>query len=143
MNERIQEQPARPRVLVVDDDAEMREMLSGVLEPAGYEVVLASGATDLRRQLRATPVNVVLLDVQLKDGDGFELLKSIKAAWPRTEVIVLSGHLDLDTMVEAGRLGAFCYEAKPFGVPDLLRTIRLACEASQGGRQTSPGGGAA
>ncbi len=99
------------RILIVDDDAGYRKVLNGFLED-DYEVAEAASGEALRKALLEAQPDVVLLDVDLKDANGLEMLPSIKKRWPETEVIVLTGAAKDDTeavswAVEATKRGAF------------------------------------
>src|ERR1039457_2955974 len=117
----------KAKVLIVDDERDLRELLASVLEES-YEVAQAdSGAAVQKAFLQSAP-DVVLLDVKLPDVDGLDLIPQIKKCWPDTEVIVLSGHGTITMAVEAGRRGAYNFLSKPFEGEKLLADVKCAME---------------
>jgi response regulator RpfG family c-di-GMP phosphodiesterase len=107
----------RPRdagsVLVVDDEPELRAGLRRILAPAGYEIVEASSLSGARDVLASRPIDLVLLDLGLPDGNGMSLLAALQEVWPDTTVVVLSASSEVDDMREALRQGAVGYLHKP------------------------------
>ncbi|MBU6399030.1 MAG: sigma-54 dependent transcriptional regulator, partial [Verrucomicrobia bacterium] len=124
------------RILVVDDDTEVRHLLAAVLEREGHEVALVEDGRALETALGERPADVVLLDLKLPDADGLELLPVVKQAWPATEVIVLTGHATLDAAVEATKRGAYHFQKKPFEPKALLLSIDRALEHKQLNEET-------
>ncbi len=115
-------------ILLVDDDAPFRTVLAGELERLGFAVSgAATGAEALARLAEHEP-EVVLLDLRLPDMDGLEVLNAIRAKWPSIDVIMLTGHGSIDTAIEAIRLGAFDYVAKPCPMGELEIRIQRALE---------------
>jgi len=115
------------RILVVDDEVGIRELLSEILNDEGYEVQLAENA-DRARQLRnqARP-DLILLDIWMPDTDGITLLKEWANAGSLTmPVIMMSGHGTIDSAVEATRLGAYDFLEKPIALQKLLATVSRA-----------------
>ncbi|HKI72178.1 MAG TPA: response regulator, partial [Verrucomicrobiae bacterium] len=82
----------KTRIMVVDDDANMRDLMNTLLESEGYEVIPAESAAAAQAAFEGPQPDAVLLDLQLADGHGLDLLPSIKKTWPETEVIVLTGN---------------------------------------------------
>lgn len=120
-----------PRVLVVDDDPNVRKTLADILRLKGYETASAeSGAAGIAEAQRDF-ANVVLVDLRLPDMSGIEVMERIKAGSPLTEAIILTGHASLDTAVEATNKGAFSYLLKPYEIEKLLRHIHRALERQQ------------
>ena len=117
----------KAKVLIVDDDAGVRELLVTVLEDY-YEVSEAADAAALQKFFPQDPPDVVLLDVQLPDGSGMDLLPQIKKHWADTEVILLSGHGTITMAVEAGKRGAYTFLSKPFETEKLLADVKCALE---------------
>src|SRR6266478_5873117 len=101
------------KILLVDDQEELRALLSDSFRVRGYEVMEASDAAGLKACLTGPQPDVVLLDFKLPDADGLDLLPLIKREWPETESIVLSGYATLDSAVEATKRGAFHFQTKP------------------------------
>ncbi|ARP88178.1 response regulator [Bordetella genomosp. 9] len=124
------------RILVVDDEVGIRELLSEILYDEGHTVELAENAAQARAaRLRARP-DLVLLDIWMPDTDGVSLLKE----WGSQglldmPVIMMSGHATIDTAVEATRIGALDFLEKPITLQRLLKTISAAL---QRGRAPQP-----
>jgi two-component system, NtrC family, nitrogen regulation response regulator NtrX len=120
------------RILVVDDEADIRGLLKEILSEEGYEVDVAADATQARSS-RATQVpDLVLLDIWMPDTDGITLLRE----WSVTDgydcpVVMMSGHGTVETAVEATRLGAFDFVEKPLSLTKLLRTVERALDAGR------------
>src|SRR5947199_314013 len=102
------------KILLVDDQDELRKLLSESLRSRNYEVLEAADGASLKTAFSTTQPDVVLLDLRLPDADGLDLLSAIKRNWPETEVIVLSGYGTLDAAVEATKRGAFHFVTKPY-----------------------------
>jgi len=115
------------RVLVVDDEVGIRELLSEILYDEGHTVELAENAEQARQaRLRARP-DLVLLDIWMPDTDGVSLLKEWSAqGLLDMPVIMMSGHATIDTAVEATRIGAVDFLEKPITLQKLLRTVKTA-----------------
>jgi two-component system, NtrC family, nitrogen regulation response regulator NtrX len=120
------------RILVVDDEADIRGLLKEILSEEGYEVEVAADAAQARAS-RATQVpDLVLLDIWMPDTDGITLLRE----WSMTDgydcpVVMMSGHGTVETAVEATRLGAFDFVEKPLSLTKLLRTVERALDAGR------------
>lgn len=95
------------RILVIDDDPNVRKTLSGILHIKGYEVASAESGAAGMAEAQGAFVNVALIDLKLPDMSGIEVMEKIKADSPLTEAIILTGHASLDTAVEATNKGAF------------------------------------
>ena len=117
--------PTKPLVLVVDDDAGVREALRLILEQE-YGVVDAADGSAALSAVRAGPVDLVLLDILLPGVDGIEILKKLKTAAPGTPVIMVTGVKTIQTSVAAMKLGAVDYITKPFQDEELLGLVRGA-----------------
>ncbi|MGH8228051.1 MAG: sigma-54-dependent transcriptional regulator [Steroidobacteraceae bacterium] len=124
------------RILVVDDEADIRGLLKEILSEEGYEVEVAANAAEARAsRLRHTP-DLVLLDIWMPDTDGITLLREwSNAAIEECPVVMMSGHGTVETAVEATRLGAFDFVEKPLSLAKLLRTVERALEAGKRRRQ--------
>jgi two-component system nitrogen regulation response regulator NtrX len=120
------------RILVVDDEADIRSLLKEILSDEGYEVEIAADAAQARSlRARAAP-DLVLLDIWMPDVDGITLLRE----WSETTqegcpVVMMSGHGTVETAVEATRLGAFDFVEKPLSLAKLLRTVERALDAGR------------
>ena len=121
------------RILVVDDEADIRGLLKEILSEEGYEVEVAGRRHAGARSSRATHVpDLVLLDIWMPDTDGITLLRE----WSVTDgydcpVVMMSGHGTVETAVEATRLGAFDFVEKPLSLTKLLRTVERALDAGR------------
>jgi DNA-binding NtrC family response regulator len=124
------------KVLVVDDEQPIRELLSDVLQ-RDYQVVEAESGAALQKLFAETQPDVVVLDVRLQDANGLELLPLIKKRWSDTEVIVLTGQGTMEMALEAGRLGAYNFLAKPFENEKLLADMKCAMERKQQNQENS------
>ena len=126
----------KAKILIVDDEADLRNLLTSVLEDQ-YEVAQAVNGAALQKAFAQPPPDVVLLDVKLPDADGLELLPQIKKRWPDTEVIVLTGHGTISMAVEAGRGGAYNFLAKPFENEKLMADVKCAVERKEQNQENS------
>jgi DNA-binding NtrC family response regulator len=119
---------SNPTILLVDDDATFRRVLADELSERDFEVVVAgSGAEALQEAKRHEP-KVVLLDLQLPDMNGLDVLRAIRETSPFSEIIMLTGHGSIDTAIEAMRIGAFDYVPKPCPLDELEVRIHRALE---------------
>ena len=118
----------RIRALVVDDDADVRNLLTGVLTRSQMTVVEAASGGEAMTALGRDEFDVVCVDVRLPDHSGLDILRWARGAEIDTEFIVLTGHADVDTAVEAMRLGAYDFVAKPWKNVELLEVVRKAVE---------------
>lgn len=122
---------ARPdRILIVDDDPAMRELLRECLTPLGYDLTFGNSGRQALELLAATPFTVAILDLMLPDLSGTEMLRRIREPRPEIEIIVLTGYASLETAIEALRLGAYDYVTKPFDAHTIQTTVRRAVEKS-------------
>ena len=120
------------RILVVDDEAEIRNLISEILVDEGFEVALAENGTNARTLMEQFRPRLVLLDIWMPDIDGITLLKEWHEAGKLTNpVIMMSGHGNIGTAVEATRLGAYDYLEKPLSLAKLILTIKNALDASR------------
>ncbi len=124
------------RILVVDDEADIRGLLSEILAEEGYEVEVAADAASARRAAAREEPDLVLLDIWMPDMDGISLLREWNDKQSlRCPVVMLSGHGTVETAVEATRLGAFDFVEKPLSIAKLLRTAERALDAGKRRRQ--------
>jgi len=124
------------KILVVDDESDIRETLREVLADEGYEVEVAANAAEARAARAREEPDLVLLDIWMPDTDGITLLREwAEAHQLRFPVVMLSGHGTVETAVEATRLGAFDFVEKPLSLAKLLRTVEKALEAARRRRQ--------
>jgi two-component system, NtrC family, nitrogen regulation response regulator NtrX len=120
-------------VLVVDDEADIRELVSGVLEDEGYAVRTAADSTGALDAIEERRPSLVLLDVWLQGSklDGLQLLEQIKRRDPTLPILMISGHGNLDTAVAAIREGAVDFIEKPFEASRLLHLVDRATETDR------------
>ena len=120
------------RILVVDDEAEIRNLISEILVDEGFEVATAENGNSARTLMEQFRPRLVLLDIWMPDIDGITLLKEWHEAGKLTNpVIMMSGHGNIGTAVEATRLGAYDYLEKPLSLAKLVLTIKNALDASR------------
>lgn len=119
-----------PRVLIVDDEPGIRESLRGVLEDEGYACAAVETGEEALDEVSRNPYEVVLLDVWLTGMDGLETLQRIEELPPddRPEVIIISGHGNIETAVRATKLGAFDFLEKPLTIEKVLVVVKNAVE---------------
>lgn len=120
-------------VLVVDDEADIRELVAGVLEDEGYAVRSAANSTEALDAIESRRPSLVLLDVWLQGSrlDGLQLLEEVKRRDPSLPVLMISGHGNLDTAVAAIREGAIDFIEKPFEASRLLHLVGRATETDR------------
>lgn len=120
------------QILVVDDEAGIRELLREILEDEGYQVKLAENATAAREIRAHGRPELVLLDIWMPDSDGITLLKEWASSGQLTmPVVMMSGHGTIDTAVEATRIGAFDFLEKPIALQKLLATVKRALKRGE------------
>ncbi len=121
------------KILIVDDEIGIRELLSEILMDEGYDVQLAENAAAARAARQAAKPDLVLLDIWMPDTDGITLLKEWSANGQLTmPVIMMSGHGTIDTAVEATRIGAIDYLEKPIALQKLLSTVKRGLQRREG-----------
>jgi DNA-binding NtrC family response regulator len=119
------------RLLVVDDEANMRRVLASILAVDGHEVVEADGVRAAQRAFAGSPFDLVLTDQRMGDGDGLALLASCHEVDATVPVVVMTAFASVELAVEAMKLGAFDFVPKPF-VPEAVRAVvRRACERTE------------
>ncbi len=120
-------------ILVVDDEEDIRELISGILEDDGYSARMADGAGSALRAIAERKPALIVLDVWLQgsERDGIGVLEEVKALDPDLPVILISGHGTIETAVSAIRKGAYDFIEKPFTSQRLLMVIRRALETSR------------
>lgn len=119
------------KILVVDDDPNLRKTLTDILSIKGYEPLVAGSGTEAIAAMAQGGIGLALIDLMLPDMAGLEVMARIKAISPLTEAIILTGHASLNTAIEATRKGAFSYLIKPYQMDDLLLNIRHGVERQQ------------
>jgi len=126
------------KILVVDDELFVRELLLEFLSTQGYEVFLADSGEKAVELIQTQPADVVLLDLKMPGMDGIETLKQIKKIAPEVLAIIMTGYPTIESSIEALRNGACDYVIKPFKLDELkssiekaLREHKLKAEISQ------------
>src|SRR5688572_9459085 len=120
------EERARATILVVEDDAAMRDLLVEELSDAGFAVESASGGRSGVERARQGGIDVVVSDLRMPDLDGFDLLRDIKASESSPHVVVITAFGSIDTAIKAMKLGAYDYITKPFEVEALVLAVERA-----------------
>ena len=120
-------------ILVVDDEADIRELVSGILEDEGHRCRLARDSDEALKIIEERRPNLVILDIWLQGSrlDGLEVLSIIKRIHPDLPVVIISGHGNIETAVTAIKRGAYDYIEKPFKADRLVLVTLRALEASQ------------
>ena len=116
----------KARILIVDDERNVRRSLRGVLEDEGYLVKTAAGGAQCLTGLQKSSFDLVLLDVWLPGKDGLKVLREIRRSWPRQYVIMISGHGNIETAVRATKLGAYDFIEKPLTTNKVLLVLKHA-----------------
>lgn len=114
------------KILIVDDEAFMRNLLLKILEQEGYQVNLSASSKEALEYLESNSCEIVLSDVKMPEMSGFDLLKTIKERWPNTAVIMMTGYGDAYTIKEALMLGADEYITKPFKSHEISLIVERA-----------------
>lgn len=121
----------KAKILIVDDELDIRESLSEILNDEGYEVHLAENASKAKKIQKENKLDLVLLDIWMPDCDGISLLKEWKKEdYLKCPVIMMSGHGNIDTAIEATKIGAFDFLEKPISLQKLLKTIGSSLSTS-------------
>lgn len=120
-------------ILIVDDEADIRELVSGILEDEGHRTRLARDSDEALRIIEERRPQLVILDIWLQGSrlDGLEVLTLIKRTYPDLPVVIISGHGNIETAVTAIKRGAYDYIEKPFKADRLVLVTLRALEASQ------------
>ncbi|HLC04264.1 MAG TPA: response regulator, partial [Anaerolineales bacterium] len=116
------------RVLVVDDERPTRLLMEKELPRAGYLVTSAESGEEALEHLRTRDFDVVLLDLKMPGIGGMEALRRIRDSGASAEVVVLTGHPDVDSAIQAMKLGAYDYLTKPFKLSELEEVLQRAAE---------------
>ena len=129
-----------PKILLVEDEASIRRVLGSILseEDKSYVVTEASNGQEAMERIRETAYDLVLCDIKMPKKDGLEVLLEAKALCPTLRVVMISGHGDLETAVQAMKMGAFDYIAKPPDLNRLLTTVRNALMTPQPQEEEKP-----
>lgn len=120
-------------ILIVDDEADIRNLIAGILEDEGFEARMANNSDSAFREIEARRPNAVILDIWLQGSrmDGLEILDRIVSDHPNVPVIIISGHGNIETAVSAIKRGAYDYIEKPFKSDRLLLLVDRALEQAR------------
>ncbi len=120
-------------ILIVDDERDIRELISDILEDEGFTTRLAGNSDECMNAINAEPPALLILDIWLKDSrmDGIDILKTVKRDNPGVPVVIISGHGNIEIAVAAIKQGAYDFIEKPFNIDQLLVVIRRAMETSR------------
>jgi two-component system nitrogen regulation response regulator NtrX len=120
-------------ILIVDDERDIRELISDILEDEGFATRLASNSDETMAEINTEAPALIILDIWLKDSrmDGIDILKTVKRDNPDVPVVIISGHGNIEIAVAAIKQGAYDFIEKPFNIDQLLVVIRRAMETSR------------
>ena len=119
-------------ILIVDDEKDIRELISEILIDEGFSTRLSSNSAECLRQVASAPPSLLILDIWLKDSnmDGIDILKRVKVDYPHVPIVITSGHGNIEIAVSAIKQGAYDFIEKPFNIEQLLVVVRRAMEMS-------------
>lgn len=120
-----------PKILLVDDEPSILNVLSVLLKTEGYEITPAQGGEKAIELLKNSQFDLMISDIRMKPVDGMQLLKTAREMQPGLSVLMVTGYGSVETAVEALKLGAFDYVTKPFKVDELLITVKRAIAYNQ------------
>lgn len=126
-------------ILIIDDEADIRELVGGILEDEGHETRLAANSDEALQQIENRVPRLVFLDIWLQGSrlDGLALLDQIKTRYPALPVVMISGHGNIETAVSAIKRGAYDFIEKPFKADRLILVAERALETSKLKREVS------
>lgn len=126
-------------ILIVDDEADIRELVAGILDDEGYTTRLAGNADEALQAIEERRPNLVFLDIWMQGSrlDGMQLLDVVRSSYPNLPVVMISGHGTIDTAVNAIKTGAFDFIEKPFKSDRLLHVAMRALETTALKREIS------
>ena len=116
----------RPRVLIVDDEPRLRELLLDIIPDMGFAAIAVRSAEEARKLMEHDPQEIVMLDLQLPVMGGMDFFEQIAKCWPRTQVIIMTGFGDLESARQAIRLGVVDFISKPFHLSDIETALDRA-----------------
>ena len=119
---------SKEKILIIDDDASILEVLQMRLKALGYSVSIAKDGDEAKKALFLNKINLVLVDLRLSEENGIELMGDIIKNYPRLPIIIITAHGSIESAVEAMRRGAYSYITKPFRNDDLAMQIKNALE---------------
>ena len=120
-------------ILIVDDERDIRELISEILIDEGYQTRLSGSADECLQELKKSVPGLLILDIWLKDNemDGIDILVKAKREFPQVPVVIISGHGNIEIAVAAIKQGAYDFIEKPFNIEQLLVVVRRAMETSR------------
>jgi len=120
-------------ILVVDDEKDIRELVSDILVDEGYTTRKAANSDQAFKEINADPPDLIILDIWLKESrlDGIEILKNVRRDNPDIPVVIISGHGNIEIAVAAVKQGAYDFIEKPFNIDQLMVVIARAMETSR------------
>ena len=126
-------------ILIVDDERDIRELISDILKDEGYTTRLAGNSDDCMAEVNSAPPALMILDIWLKDSDmdGIDILKAVKRDNPDVPVVIISGHGNIEIAVAAIKQGAYDFIEKPFNIDQLMVVVSRAMETSRLRRENS------
>ncbi|MFD0858134.1 nitrogen assimilation response regulator NtrX [Roseovarius aquimarinus] len=126
-------------ILIVDDERDIRELISDILEDEGFATRLAGNSDEAMAAIAAEQPGLLILDIWLKDSnmDGIDILKAVKRDYPEVPVVIISGHGNIEIAVAAIKQGAYDFIEKPFNIDQLMVVIRRGMETSRLRRENS------
>ena len=125
------------KILVVDDDENIRNSMKTILEDEGYLVDLAATGSEAIQKTKKTAYNIALLDIRLPDMEGVELLKLIKDTVPRTRKIMVTGYPSMQNAIAALNKSADAYLIKPIDIENLLNTFKEQLQLQENEKEFS------
>ncbi|HBQ37171.1 MAG TPA: sigma-54-dependent Fis family transcriptional regulator [Rhodobacteraceae bacterium] len=120
-------------ILIVDDERDIRELISDILQDEGYKTRLVGNSDDCMREVNDAPPSLMILDIWLKDSDmdGIDILTAVKRENPDIPVVIISGHGNIEIAVAAIKQGAYDFIEKPFNIDQLMVVVARAMETSR------------
>ncbi|MGV6813305.1 MAG: nitrogen assimilation response regulator NtrX [Brevirhabdus sp.] len=120
-------------ILIVDDEKDIRELISDILKDEGYATRVAANSDECMAEVTSNPPGLMILDIWLKDSqmDGIDILKTVKRDYPDTPIVIISGHGNIEIAVAAIKQGAYDFIEKPFNIDQLMVVIGRAMETAR------------
>ncbi len=126
------------KILLVEDDPEIRKLISLHFEAAQYNLIYSTTGNDALKKIADDAYNLIILDITLPDSNGIEICKQIRASDTHTPVIMLTCHSEESDKVLALELGADDYVTKPFGILELMARVKALMRRSTNGKEEIP-----